>query len=104
MPVGKVYCPEFYNDTTEEYEKSPFWFNMYINPRCCKYSQILQVVSFDEHGVIAPGMIGKLIFRSRNYIDTEVDACCVKMSNMYNLLFDTTGDHSQWFKDQVNLL
>lgn len=104
MPVGKVYCPDVYNEETEEFEQSPFWFNMYINPKCCQYSQVLRVVSYDEHGAIGPGMVGKIIFRSRAFIYEEVDAVSVKVSDMYNALFVTTGDHSQWFKSQILVL
>jgi len=98
MLVGKIYCPDI------DGEQSPYWFNMYINLKCCKYSQVLPVIHFEPDGSVSPGMIGKVIFRSRCYIPPEIDIACSKMSDTYNAAFATTGDHSQWFKDQILVL
>lgn len=91
MFIGKIPCPN-----------PDYHFRLYYNDKACKDAMVLRVYQKYPDNTIIPGMIGKVIFRSKNNVIDNVERQANDMAFIYNQLI--TDGHSNlvnYFKDEI---
>lgn len=91
MFIGKIPCPN-----------PDYHFRFYYNEMACKDAMVLRVYQKYPDNTIVPGMIGKVIFRSKDKVIDNAERQAVDMAFIYNqLIADGHSDLVNYFKNEI---
>jgi len=99
MYLGKINCPDLDDDGNPIY-----YFNVSVTAKCCQYFVVKKAATYDDHGVVQPGVVGLVYFKSQEYIPRSLENCASILELAYKSLFGKTGDFYGWFLSQVKAL
>ncbi len=91
MFIGKIPCPN-----------PDYHFRFYYNEMACKDAMVLRVYQKYPDNTIVPGMIGKVIFRSKDKVIDNAERQAVDMAFIYNqLIADGQFNLVNYFKNEI---